>query len=555
MTTPVFLATDETACDDDRALTAEHGRRIVRNALAIWNERCGHVGHSERLVDDAGADVTTRAIITAGWAYVGPIHYFCPAPVGESNSTRPQPFVRLLLTGRKDGAGTFSAVYAVNQSVNPPSEVQMEDNILSGPGASWYVLPVAATWSATLEVPVAPGWNIIWLGFKCHRYGELTSLVYSEDGNNYYPFVAEFTRSNATNGSHPALLAPNVGNTDAPAMCIIVAPTMADFAAGRIGVYTVPMILTNTIKDPVLSDGVYLLWEPFGAELAATAGASITSNLWTGTQDVLPVVAYYQALDVINLDSMTIDGSQVWQTEDVQNGAGLRWWQLPSAFQNRQAANLAQKARIAVCPMLKCMSPVIGTQVYPLATTGGKPRSWRLANGIGLAQDALLQLATDLPFSQPVDLVTLEVSVSVCVFYLRRNVSVNQVQVDLTVELYNLDTLALLASATQTDVVGVIQPGAGSLNGSSIIARTVGWATAFSLPGSLTRYGQEGLTRRNDWRVWRTMQATITVDRADLAGAGFFFTHNASVVIPAAGITNADFYVAISDGGVRIVGD
>jgi hypothetical protein len=38
MTTPVFLATDETACDDDRALTVEHGKRAARNALAIANE-------------------------------------------------------------------------------------------------------------------------------------------------------------------------------------------------------------------------------------------------------------------------------------------------------------------------------------------------------------------------------------------------------------------------------------------------------------------------------------------------------------------------------------
>jgi hypothetical protein len=122
MTTPSFLATDETACDDDRALTAEHGRRIVRNALAIWNERCGHVGHAEMMTQPNGDDVTTRAIITAGWAYVGPMHYFCPAPVGTPNASRPNPTITLYLVGRATGSAT-SYVYAINENVGAPATV------------------------------------------------------------------------------------------------------------------------------------------------------------------------------------------------------------------------------------------------------------------------------------------------------------------------------------------------------------------------------------------------------------------------------------------------
>jgi len=155
MTTPVFLETDETAFDTDRALTAEHGRRLIRNALAIWNERCGHVGYSERLVAPDGSPVSTRVIITANWAYHGPISYYCPPPIGQANQARPEPFVRLLLTGRATGLA-FSYVYAINETLTAPTESQMLSTVLSSPAAAEIT---TADWTASLEVPVRPGWN------------------------------------------------------------------------------------------------------------------------------------------------------------------------------------------------------------------------------------------------------------------------------------------------------------------------------------------------------------------------------------------------------------
>ena len=187
MTTPVFLATDETACDDDRALTAEHGRRIVRNALAIWNERCGHVGHSEMMTQANGDDLTTRAIITAGWAYVGPMHYFCPAPVGTPNASRPNPTITLYLVGRATGSAT-SYVYAINENIGAPSESQMDIDVASV-GDAWADI-TTATWTATLKVQVAAGWNRIWLAFKCGTYGEPESLTDTIDGWKTLPGAA-----------------------------------------------------------------------------------------------------------------------------------------------------------------------------------------------------------------------------------------------------------------------------------------------------------------------------------------------------------------------------
>ena len=185
MTTPVFLETDETAFDTDRALTSEHGRRLIRNALAIYNERCGHVGYSERLVGPDGSPLSTRVIITADWAYHGPISYYCPPPVGQSNQARPEPFVRLLLTGRATGLA-FTYVYVINETLTAPTEAQMLSTVLSSPSAAEIT---TADWTASLEVPVRPGWNKIWLAFRCGQYGEPVSLSNTIGGQDYPPFL------------------------------------------------------------------------------------------------------------------------------------------------------------------------------------------------------------------------------------------------------------------------------------------------------------------------------------------------------------------------------
>ena len=542
MTTPTFIPTDETAFDDDRALTAEHGRRIVRNALAIWNERAGAVGSAQRLVSPDGTAASSRVIITANWAYVGPLHYYCPAPCGESNITRPIPTVRLLLTGRATGSAT-SYVYAVNQSVATPSEDQMDTDVASGPGGAWFEID-AATWSASLEVPVTPGWNTIWLGYKNGLYGEPESLSDVIDDETYDPWVAEFVLSNETRGSHPAILSPRGLQRDTPDFAVLVAANLLDFVAGTFARYTVPFVQRNPVYDDI-PDGMYLLWEPFKAELSSI-GTVIQANIppWRNPfPNSYPVVAFRQPLDVINLDSIVVDGSQVWQLEDATFGAGLRWWQLPSAMQFRQAANMAQKARMAVAPQVSLTSFIGADQEYPLPTTGGKPAVW------GLNPATLLNFDTDVPYANPNDTVTFEVCISVCVSLVDRRRAAYQVLVDLEMQIVDFVTSAVAATETMSAVVTLIPIGAGSLDGNSVIARTIGWSSAFQVAG-LTQYGQEGLTRRSDWRVWTTLRGIVSVPRATFLTGSFILQANIAVNDP----TPSDFEITRGDLAVRIVG-
>jgi len=541
MTTPTFLDTDETAFDDDRALTAEHGRRIIRNALAIWNERAGAVGSAQRLVKADGVDQCSRVIITANWAYIGPLHYYCPAPCGESNIARPIPTVRLLLTGRATGSAT-SYVYAVNQSVATPSEDQMDIDVL-GPGAAWAEIDTAS-WSASLEVPVTPGWNVIWLGYKCGLYGEVETLSRVVDEDTFPPWLAEYVLVSATRGSHPAIISPRSGTIDTPNFAVLVAATLADFFAGAGARYTVPFVQLTASLDNVPSY-IYLLWEPFRAELSSIAPI-LQSDIapWENpAPNASPVEAFRQSLDVINLDSIAVDGSQVWQLEDATFGAGLRWWQLPSALQFRQAANMAQKARMAVAPQVAIANNVAGVQEYPLPTTGGKPVVWQIS------PECLLNFDTDVPYAQPNDTVTFEVCVSVCVSLVDRQRGAYQVLVDLEMQIVDFITFAVAATETVSAVVNVIPIGAGSLDGDSVLARTIGWSSVYQVSG-LTTYGQEGLTRRADWRVWTTLRGTVSVPRATFATGSFLL----QTIITANDPTPTDFEITTADLGVRIVG-
>jgi hypothetical protein len=543
MTTPTFIDTDETAFDDDRALTAEHGRRIVRNALAIYNERAGAVGNGQRLVRADGVDQSSRVIITANWAYVGPLHYYCPTPCGEPNISRPTPTVRLMLTGRSSGYGT-SYVYAVNQTVGTPSEDQMTADVASGPGAAWKDI-FAISWSALLEVPITPGWNTIWLGFLCGLYGEPESLSEVIAETTYDPWVAEFNPFSRTNNSHPAIISPVGTNRDAPDFAVLVAATLLDFLAGSFSRYTVPLLLTPTPVTNVPSR-MFLLWEPFKAELSRI-GTVIQSSVepWANPfPNTFPVVAFRQSLDVIDLDSIAVDGSQVWQLEDSSSGAGLRWWQLPSALQFRQAANMAQKARIAVAPQVAIASNVAGVQEYPLPTTGGKSSVW------GEVKTCFLTFDPGPPYAQPSATVILEACLSVVVTCLNQREPTVQATVQVEIEIVNMATGIVQQAATATMPIGVIQPGAGSLDGSSVLARTIGWSRYYTT-SDLTQYGQEGLTRRNDWRVWQPIRVVVSESRTVLTSTPYFM--RATVSLPSV-TTPTDFILTVSDLAVRIVG-
>ena len=565
MTTPVFLATDETACDDDRALTAEHGRRIVRNALAIWNERCGHVGHSEMMTQANGDDLTTRAIITAGWAYVGPMHYFCPAPVGTPNASRPNPTITLYLVGRATGSAT-SYVYALNENIGAPSESQMDIDV-AGVGDAWADI-TTATWTATLKVQVAAGWNRIWLAFKCGTYGEPQPLTYEFEEVEYYPYIAEMNMTARAASSHPVVFSATSAsfNADCPGIALQLATSPADYAAGRFDLYTVPMVVNNLTKNPGYpEDGLFYIWEPFRSTINRLRASTISQvPPWLNSAAITyPVTGYIIGLDVINLDAVYVDGSQEWTLEDYQHGAALRWWQLPSASAYRNAANLAEVARRAVCPMVTWIHEVSRgtTQAdYPLPTVGGKPGSWVVSSTGAGTFDASLLSITDAapfdptPFALPTDTLVIEAKVSVAVLLVNQRRDVEQARLDCTLSLFNRNSLATIATSTRQQLATVFQPGAGSLDGYSILARTVGYAEEFTYATGRVRYGQEGLTLRADWRAWQDVTMLLEVPRATIEaqlGDPLIVRWNVAVDDPG---NSADYTMARGPAGIRIKG-
>jgi hypothetical protein len=216
-------------------------------------------------------------------------------------------------------------------------------------------------------------------------------------------------------------------------------------------------------------------------------------------------------------------------------------------MQFRQAANMAQKARMAVAPQVAFAASIglIGEQSYPLPTTGGKPAIWG-----GIRSGPLLSLDTDVPYANPNDTVTFEVCISVCVSLVNRRRSAYQVLVDLQMEVLDLSTFAIVATETMSAVVSLIPIGAGSLDGTSVLARTIGWSSALEVAG-LTPYGQEGLTRRNDWRAWTALRGTVSVPRVTFGAGPFSLRVFTFVNDP----TPTDFEVTRGDLAVRIVGN
>lgn len=550
MTVPVFLQTDETAFDDARALTAEHGRRLVRNALAIWNERCGTVGHAEQLIAEDGTDLSTRTLITAGWAYLGPWHYYCPSPVGTPNQARPVPTVRLMMTGRATGSAT-SYLYIVNQTLGAPTEGQMDGDV-TGSGDAWAEI-TDTDWSVTLTVRVSAGWNRLWLAVKCGQYGTPTSLIVVDGADTYNPYASIYTSLLTTNSSHPAILSPSGTRADAPAQALILATLEAAYTAGQTVTYTVPMVIRNpTTTD--LQDGMRLLWEPFSADfsrLRPVIGTDVPGWL-NPAPTAAPVTGYSVDLDVLNLDSVTVDGSQVWETEDYSEGAGLRWWQLPSASQYRNAAQLAEIARRAVCPMVSMVNEVrrgLSSVPYPLGTTGGKTQTWSTSDGDGSIQAALLSLSELPPFALPADTVSLELKIPVAVMLLNFGRRLTTVSLTCTLTIFDRSTSTVIATETREQVTSLLLPGAGSVDGYSVLARTLGWSEAF-LDDDHARYGQEGLTLRADWNRWQDVTLAIAVDRSLLPVDPVLIRWNVAVddSVP------SDFLVAKGDAGVRIKG-
>lgn len=537
-TTPTFRATDETACDTDRALTSEHGRRLVQNALACWNERVGHIGHAELLVGDEGQDLTTRRVVSAGWAYLGPWLYYCRQPTGQPNGSRAVGSIRLMLSGRCSTTGGSVYLFGLNENVGSPTEDVMDSIIRIGDQTDrWFSTETQTIWEGDITIPVVPGKNRIWLAVKCDAVGEPVELT--------DPYLAEVAAGWTTGSSHPSVFASGDDLRYAPALGVQLAASAADYNAGQFDTYTVPMTIGGNASQ-------YLLWEPFRTTLSRIAPVlygDVFAGASPSTQGT--VVAYLTELAALDIDSIYVDASQVFVLEDYQFGAGLRWWQLPSASQYRSAAELVAVARRAVVPQVSMVGEVLRGTVavpYPPGDLSGKPRVWAVDDGSGIRGLHLLRLLEALPFALPTTQVQIVVWFPVCAMLLRQRRNLSSVVVNVTPFLFNRATSTTVATGDVQSFTLALLPN-GGLDGSSVLARTLGWSTAYTNNAN-TAYGGEGLTLRQDWGSWQDLQVRMTVDAS-------LITTDPIVVRLLVAIDDSepeDFYVAVGDIAIYLEG-
>ena len=248
-----------------------------------------------------------------------------------------------------------------------------------------------------------------------------------------------------------------------------------------------------------------------------------------------------------------VDGSQVWQVED-NDGAGLRWWQLPSALQYRQAANLAESARRAVCPMVSIGGEVtrpVTPIPYPLGG-GPKPYGWVLSeNASRGTQYCLVSLNSLPPFQIPTDTVILEYCFYMCVI---SAVLPARITCTVTAGLTNFDTGVSIVSQSNDFDILPLPLSSGSIGGYSVLARTISYALAYNrTPNARCDYGQEGLTLRGEFHHWQEMRGTITIPRASIPTAPTVFSVLPALTIPT-GLSQELYYTAQSQLSVRIAG-
>jgi hypothetical protein len=120
--------------------------------------------------------------------------------------------------------------------------------------------------------------------------------------------------------------------------------------------------------------------------------------------------------------------------------------------------------------------------------------------------------------------------------------------------LFNRNSLTAIATSTRQQLAVIFQPGAGSLDGYSILARTIGYAEEFTYSTERVRYGQEGLTLRADWRSWQDVTMLLEVPRATIAAQlGDPLTIIWNVAVDDSG-GFLDYTTARGPAGIRIKG-
>lgn len=484
-----FRPIDSTAFASDRALSAEHGRRIVRDTVEVINERCVQSGGAFRRYAGDGSELRTLWRWAANWGYIGPFHVFVPPQVAE------QGYIRVLIGARTNEGDGNVRVYAINEA-RAPDEATMTANTASGAPVSeeeWYVCESdvgSGDFDFALRMPVNPGWNRCWIAILCDADADRTPVAFSGSDVDTTPFVV--------NGSTlPMVSLTGAANLDSVGMALEIAEDATAYAAGVANRYTVA-------RSIVMGNGTrHVVWEP-------------SLNDWVENvdrQEFAYAVRFYTV--PIFIDSISFDGSCGFSFGSRGDAAPFRYLQPVSGGFTRAAVDDGQNAHNARLPITGTTAQLFTEVPAALDSTRGVPPQTYAISPTTTAQTiaaALLGIGAAIPTVEIQETFsgayTYEVRLSILAIK-RSNLRTGDSPVEFNLFADIVDAAG--SSIALGDTVSVqVLPLINSSGNLPIETQTQSWVSRGATTGVL--YGQESVLVRTDVGQWVnvTMQVTTT---------------------------------------------
>lgn len=469
MTNPTFRPISDEAFDTGVALSAEHGRRIVRDTLAGLNQRPMQIGSPFRRYSGGGVELQTLWRWSVQWGYIGPWRVYSPR-----NGT-----VRVLLGLRTNGGAGAVRLYMVPDRDRPRESDMTADTNGATSGEQAYYRMTTSSADVALVLRVDRGWNAFWLAIRCEEDTGRARETFS--GANLAASTGIGLARNA-----PALT-PETVDDDPVGMFAECAQSSTEHGNGLFDTFTVAAI--DGGEERVLYEPASLEWR---LEVVDTAAVGYVEIGW---------------LTALYIDSLSIDGTGALTLEDRGFGAAFRYRQTLSAAFAGQAIGEAQVAHTARMPMVALGTDLDTPAAASSTTQFANLRRYALMTGSAVTVATVgLGVAAATP---DIDWQGLFPGRSY------------QFQVQFSALMVAAGPVAVAPDSVEFVARIVDASGAAIDTGETVPAtlrvltqRNTAVATqALGSAGSITsanEYGLEGMTLRDDLDAWQTITLTVT---------------------------------------------
>jgi hypothetical protein len=475
MTAPTFRPIDAGAYDDDTALSAEHGRRLVRDTLAGLNQRPMHAANPFQRYAGDGTELQTLWRWCINWGYIGPFTVFSPR-AGT---------VRLLLGLRTNGGSGAVRLYA-GTARDFPGEAEMNADTNGGTvGEQAYYRLTTSSADVALVVPVVPGRNVIWLAIRCEEDTTRTRETFTG------PNLARSFSGRPSINVEPV-------DDDPIGMFAEVSVDSFEHSVGSFSQFTVP-----DLTSPSEFVEVPVVFEP-------------SLDEWV-TRFVSPNAVGYVEIGwttALYIDSVSIDGTGSLTLEDRAFGPAFRYDQFLSAAFAGQAVQEAMTAHTARLPIVAFGDGLIGSNATAaqnnsfrilrraaLASPTGSPNVFETVCTVSLGAAAATP-AIDWQEVMPGRSHRFDVYTSVLVVLTTPGIT-PPAEIEYRARIVDAAGTALATG----DVVTLVQ---NTINRASTPAGVQGFWSGSSTAGVGTTYGLEGMSGRGDIGVF--IPITLSVE-------------------------------------------